>query len=445
MGPVLGLSMAAQAGPIRGHRRRRALLGSLLVLVSLVATCSPPRDVERDRHLPESWHAAEIGENGGRFLPQANTALRQLQEEARNSGAAIPYPHYSAPGTVVMAANPRYPHSVRRVRTFLEHERADPDLSILILVSEGSESRSPLDFQSLRPRGRLTVIREARSFASTASFPFLRDYAPVVRTRASANGPHTEALVLFRGRPAGGRGSRRADDRLTLSQGLAEIYARRLEHAPSIEFLDLVADGGNLVTDGRGTCFLTRGILRKNRRSREAVERELGDKLGCLRSVFLAAPKHLDPLQHVDTMLAFTDPENAVLSMPTLYEGDLGAEYQNVRQLLELGYRVHRIPRKTASVTYTNVLVTRKHVYVPQYAVYKVEADAEIRAEADSGPSVATLTLPADADVTHDNRTALEVFRRLYPDRRVVGVDSNETIDTLGSWHCISHELPEAL
>jgi len=183
----------------------------------------------------------------------------------------------------------------------------------------------------------------------------------------------------------------------------------------------------------------------ESRNQREAVERELGDKLGCLRSVFLAAPKHLDPLQHVDTMLAFTDPENAVLSMPTLYEGDLGAEYQNVRQLLELGYRVHRIPRKTASVTYTNVLVTRKHVYVPQYAVYKVEADAEIRAEADSGPSVATLTLPADADVTHDNRTALEVFRRLYPDRRVVGVDSNETIDTLGSWHCISHELPEAL
>ncbi|MEE8508065.1 MAG: hypothetical protein V3T07_03280, partial [Myxococcota bacterium] len=122
-----GLCMAAQGCLNRAQRRRGPMLGSLPVLVLLVATCSPPRDVERDRHLPESWHAAEIGENGGRFVPQANTVLRRVQEEARNGGAAIPYPQYAASGTVVVAASPRYPHSVQRVRTFLEHERADPD------------------------------------------------------------------------------------------------------------------------------------------------------------------------------------------------------------------------------------------------------------------------------------------------------------------------------
>ncbi len=427
--------MVSHAGQIRP---RRALLGSIGVFAAIVAACMPSRDVERDRHLPASWHAAVVGENGGRLIPPANADLRRRQEKAVNAGTAMPYPHYSAPGTVVVAANPRYPHSVRRVRILLEHERADPGLSIVILLTEDSGPNRPVDFESLRPQGALTVIRESRPFASKASFPFLRDYAPVVRIRATPAGPRTEALVLFRSQPVGKHGPGHADDRLDLSKGLAEIYAARLGGTPSIEFLDLVADGGNLVTDGRGTCFLTRGILRKNERSREALERELNDKLGCSQSVFLTAPKHLDPLQHVDTMLAFTDAENAVLSMPTLYEGDLGAEYQNVRRLLELGYRVHRIPRKTASITYTNVLVTRKHVYVPQYEVYKVETGAG------RGPSRA-VTRAADDDVTHDNRTALAVFGRLYPDRQVVGVDSNETIDTLGSWHCISHELPEAL
>jgi hypothetical protein len=428
--------MLAQAGQFR---TRRALLGSIPVFASIVVACLPSRDVERDRHLPALWHAAVVDENGGRLIPPANAALRRRQEKAVNAGTAMPYPHYAAPGTVVLAANPRYPHSVRRVRTLLAHERADPGLSIVILVTEGSAANNPLDFESLRPQGALTVIREPRPFASKASFPFLRDYAPVVRVRATPTGPRTEALVLLRSQPVGERGFENPDDRLDLSEGLAEIYAARLGGVPSIESLDLVADGGNLVTDGRGTCFLTRGILRKNHRSREALERELKAKLGCLQSVFLTAPTHLDPLQHVDTMLAFTDAENAVLSMPTLYEGDLGAEYQNVRRLLELGYRVHRIPRKTASITYTNVLVTRKHVYVPQYEVYKVEAGAG------RGASLATVTRAADDDVTHDNRTALAVFGRLYPDRQVVGVDSNETIDTLGSWHCISHELPEAL
>ena len=77
-------------------------------------------------------------------------------------------------------------------------------------------------------------------------------------------------------------------------------------------------------------------------------------------------------------MLYFADPQNVILSMPTFYESDLGREYQSLRELLNLGYRVHRVPRKTASITYTNILTTRRHVYVPQYSVYNVESDAQL-------------------------------------------------------------------
>jgi hypothetical protein len=59
--------------------------------------------------------------------------------------------------------------------------------------------------------------------------------------------------------------------------------------------------------------------------------------------------------------------------MPTLYESDRERELRNAKTLLELGYTVHLVPRKTASLTYANILTTRENVYVPQYTAYVVE------------------------------------------------------------------------
>ena len=42
-------------------------------------------------------------------------------------------------------------------------------------------------------------------------------------------------------------------------------------------------------------------------------------------------------------------------------------------------------------------------------------------------------------------RRALEIVQRLFPQKRVVPADSDETIHTMGSWHCLTHELPERL
>ena len=183
--------------------------------------------------------------------------------------------------------------------------------------------------------------------------------------------------------------------------------------------------------------------------------------MGCLRSVFLAAPQRLDLVQHVDTLLYFADPQNVILSMPTLYESDRIAEFENVRDLLSLGYKVHRLPRKTASITYANILTTGKNVYVPQYSLYKIESREQLavnqrvqrfyrerqfdRARSLLSQPIKTSVVEADAEVSRDNRRALEVVQRLFPEKRVVPADSDETIHTMGSWHCLTHELPERL
>ena len=457
-----------------GASRRLAAVTGFALLAAPPSGCSRHETAGPSHHLPQAWHAAHVDpEKGGRFLPERNRALLSFQDEVVRSGAAIPYPHFYDSGTIVVAVNSSYPYSVRRLRTLLDHERRDPDLSVVVISDEPpDETKNRLGLQELAPTARITVVHETTPYSSHASFPFLRDYAPVLRVRPTATGLRTAGLVVFRGSSLnkvidaqlGIRSLRDAESlsaRFKMTRSLAAFYAERLPAPIAIDELDLQMDGGNLITDGRGTCFFSRILLQRNSQARSSIERELREKLGCIRSIFLPAPQRLDLLQHVDTMLYFADPQNVILSMPTFYESDLGREYQSLRELLNLGYRVHRVPRKTASITYTNILTTRRHVYVPQYSVYKVESDAQLSinerlrrldlerdreqiARALRRP-VETVTLPADSDVERDNRRALEVLQRLQPDKSVVGVASDETVQTLGSWHCISHELPEAL
>jgi agmatine/peptidylarginine deiminase len=250
-------------------------------------------------------------------------------------------------------------------------------------------------------------------------------------------------------------------DKYALSRQLAALYVERLGRPVPIVEIDLRMDGGNVVTDGRGTCFSTRILLAKNGGDRLGVERALRETLGCQRSIFLAAPQRLDFIQHVDTLLYFADAENVVLSMPARYESEKILEFQNLRRLLELGYRVHRIPRRTASISYTNVLTTRDNVYVPQYTMYKIETReqeainarvAALERTRQSDIAAWYLGRPVETQAVHggealaaDNRRALAVMGRLFPERRIVPVNSDETLRTQGSWHCLSHELPDRL
>ena len=37
------------------------------------------------------------------------------------------------------------------------------------------------------------------------------------------------------------------------------------------------------------------------------------------------------------------------------------------------------------------------------------------------------------------------ILQRLFPEKRVIAADADETIHTMGSWHCLTHELPDRL
>jgi len=453
-----------------------ALAAGVALAFGALQGCSPDASRVEDAGLPSAWYAARIDPaTGGRYLPDENGALTRFQDRVLRSGSSIPYPHYDDSQTVVVAVKSSLINARirQRLRFLLDNEATDPGLSVLVLTDQSPAIVAQrLQLEETESPGKLSLVRIAHQEPTQLSFPFLRDYAPLVRVQLAPSGARTVGLVSFKGstlnkfidRHLGVKLERKAatiDERYQLTRNLIQVYKERIGHSVETHQLDLLMDGGNLITDGRGTCFFTRVFLDKNDRSRSFIEKELADKVGCLRSVFLSAPQRLDTVQHVDTLLYFADPQNVILSMPTLYETDRIAEFENVKELLSLGYKVHRLPRKTASISYANILTTRRNVYVPQYSLYKIESGEQLasnerirrlrlerqfdRVALLLSRPVETSVVEADEEVSRDNRRALEVVQRLLPDRRVVPAPSDETIHTMGSWHCLTHELPERL
>ena len=436
---------------------------------ALLAVACSGGDAPKARDLPREWYeAATDASNGGRYLAAPRDALRAFQREVLQAEQPVLYPHYAEPAAIAVAIKRDFIAQTarRRLEILLEHETGDDGLRVIALA-DGPPDATAAALALGAAGSRLELFEAPGPEPSHVTFPFIRDYAPLVVARPDGAGFRAVLLALYRGSTLNkvvdarlgvrfDRSPQTTEYKLGLSRALADFYRARLGALP-VEELALRMDGGNVLSDGRGGCFATSILLAKNGQDRPFVDRELG-RVGCRRVIYLASPQRLDFIQHVDTLLYVADPENVVLSMPTLYESDRIAEFQNVRALLEQGYTVHRLPRPTAAITYTNVLTTRRNVYVPQYTRYAIESPRQAaiderarRSERSGNRDLAAwlLGLPVDKEIVEggalldeSNREALALFARLLPGRRVVPVNSDETNETQGSWHCLSHELP---
>jgi hypothetical protein len=306
--------------------------------------------------LPRAWSEAAIdATSGGRFVPERRAALRERQAQVQAAGEAVLHPHYAAPAAVLVGVKRAFVESGtrERLRTLLAHEAADPSLRVLALADDDPQAIQAA--LGLGPSGRrIEWLAAPLPGPSHVTFQFVRDYAPLVVSVPEGEGFRAAALAVYRGSTLNqivdarlgvrrDRSPQTVEAKLALSRYLAGAYAERLGPLPVLE-LEVHLDGGNLLSDGRGTCFATRVLLAKNGGDRPRVERELS-RVGCRRMVFLAAPEQLDFVQHVDTLLYVADPETLVLSMPTRAESDRIAEFQNLQILLEEGYTIQRVPR----------------------------------------------------------------------------------------------------
>ncbi len=198
---------------------------------------------------------------------------------------------------------------------------------------------------------------------------------------------------------------------------------------------DLVLEGGALETDGAGTLLATRSSIVTTSRNAgldtRDIEQRLTEILGLRRFLWLEHGDLSgdDTDGHIDTLARFADPETILFATAPAGDPDraalsaMAAELQHLRRADGQPYRLLALPfpgihldhdGRRLPASYANFLVINDAVLLPTYRV------------------------PQDDE-------AMQVIRKAFPTREVVGIDCREIIRQNGSLHCLTMQFPQAL
>lgn len=195
----------------------------------------------------------------------------------------------------------------------------------------------------------------------------------------------------------------------------------------------MVLEGGGIESDGQGTLLTTAEcMLSPNRNphlSQAEIEELLKAQFGLGRVLWLhhgyLAGDDTD--SHIDTLARFCDPDTiAYIKCPDPHDEHFSelqkmeAELQTFRKTDGSPYRLVPLPWPDACydsegqrlpATYANFLIINGAVLVP------------------------TNRVPQDEE-------ALEVFKTIFPDRDIIGIDCRPLILQHGSLHCVTMQYP---
>jgi agmatine deiminase len=214
-------------------------------------------------------------------------------------------------------------------------------------------------------------------------------------------------------------------DDFELDVQVPDAVARRLERP--VWRNEMVLEGGSIDVNGAGLlltteeCLLSLVQARNPGMSRAAIERQLRQYLGVSRVIWLRNGIAGDDTHgHVDDIARFVAQETVVAA----WESDRNdPNYAPLRENYDLlraaGLRVIRLPMpgplhfggRRLPASYANFYIANGLVLVP------------------------TFNDPND-------RAALSVLAKAFPDRAVTGINSTELIWGLGALHCMTQQQP---
>ena len=193
----------------------------------------------------------------------------------------------------------------------------------------------------------------------------------------------------------------------------------------------LLLEGGDFLSNGWGLCLGSTRLINRNAHYLELeaqqVVPDLARVLG-FEDVILLCPLQGETTGHVDMFCTFVAVDLAVVGRFAAGVDSANAALldETAEQLAGVAtragpLRIERIamPPPDGDVwrTYTNVIFANGVMLVPTYPDHCPELDAE----------------------------ALALYRRLLPDRRVVGIDVSDLITMRGALRCISMNIAEGV
>jgi agmatine deiminase len=252
--------------------------------------------------------------------------------------------------------------------------------------------------------------------------PWCRDHGPIFVSRAAREQPL--AIVDWKFNAWGGKFLPFDDD---------DAVARRIAHVLKLPLFspDMVLEGGSIDVNGAGTLLTTEVcLLNPNRNphlSKAQIEQHLKDYLGVTNILWLGEGIVGDDTDgHVDDIARFVNPTTVV----TIVEQDkadvnYAALQENLKRLRAMKDQNGR-PLRIVELPMPGVVKHKSQRLPASYANFYI--------------ANGVVLLPV---YRHKNDAiAQEILQKLFPDRRVVPIDSTELIWGRGSFHCLSQQQP---
>lgn len=333
-----------------------------------------------------------------------------------------------------------YKEILRREKLYLlvdkDHLREARELTDEIL--EGM-SECVIDRQTARDRLIILEMESDDSWARDVGPTFVRNKEGVIRgINWSFNAWGGEVDGLY--------ASWDKDDKV------AEAFCR----AKGYECYDaspFVLEGGSIHCDGEGTCIVTeRCLLSAGRNpdlSKEQIEDRLKRFLGAEKVLWLPYGIYNDETnEHVDNVCAFIRPGEVVLAW---CEDEDDPQY--ARSLADLEYLVSQTDARGRSLVVHKLPVPSKPVLVTENDLSNYEFE-EGEDEREEGERLAAsyvnfyfvngaILLPQfENGYEESDRRALEILRKLCPDREVIGISARPILLGGGNIHCVTQQIP---
>jgi agmatine deiminase len=250
--------------------------------------------------------------------------------------------------------------------------------------------------------------------------PWCRDHGPIFLTR---NADPRVAIVDWDYNAWGGKYPPCHLDEVVPTR------AGEFLHLP-VFYPRMILEGGSIEVNGAGALLTTESCLLNPNRNpslgRAEIEQHLRDYFGVQDILWLGEGIEGDDTDgHIDDLARFVS-ENTVVTAVEENREDKNYEplQENLARLRQM--KVEQGEIEIVTFPMPKKIVREKQRLPASYANFYIANSC--------------LLLPTFADP--NDETALSILQKLFPDRRVIGIDCRELIWGLGTFHCLTQQQP---
>lgn len=231
---------------------------------------------------------------------------------------------------------------------------------------------------------------------------------------------------------------------------LASHISKKM-HLDSYYIDDFVLEGGSIHVDGKGTCLVTEACLlskgRNPHMSKQEIEETLKTNLGVNKVIWIKNGIYQDETsEHVDNMACFVRPGVVALAWTT-DRNDPQYKYSHD------AYKVLKNETDAEGNQFEIVKVRLpKPMYMSKDEAKGIRGSRSNAKKREPNMRLAAsyinyyqgknfVVLPAFGVV--EDAIALEQFKALYPDKRIIQINTREILLGGGNIHCITMQIPE--